>query len=113
MHGSSSEAPILSGVIDASLKVVGEADQHLIGEGSDGQAIVIIDSPEMGFHGQLASEIVLSANLGEVSPTHAEVREGIPPEHISSRPDKATSSQSGCSRSLLPDRLLLNSYILP
>ena len=36
---------------DATLKVVGEVDQHPTGEGSDGQAIVVMDSLEMGFHG--------------------------------------------------------------
>ena len=36
---------------DATLKVVGEADQHPTGEGSNGQAIVVMDLPEMGFHG--------------------------------------------------------------
>ena len=100
-------------VTNATLKVVGEADQHPTGEGSDGQAIVIMDSPEMGFHGQWASETMLSMDLGEVSLTHAEVREGIPLEQIASKPDKAMSSQSGSSRSLLLDRLLLNSYIPP
>ena len=34
---------------DAPLEVVGEANQHPTDEGSDGQAIVIMDSPEMGF----------------------------------------------------------------
>ena len=100
-------------VIDAALEVVGEADQHPTGEGLDGQVIVIMDSPEMGFHGQLASEIFLSADLGEVSLTHVEVQEDIPTEQIASRPDRATSSLSGRSRSLLPDLLLLNSYISP
>ena len=38
-------------VTDASLEVVGEVYQHLTGEGSDGQAIVVVDSPEMDFHG--------------------------------------------------------------
>ena len=36
---------------DTTPKVVGEADQHPIGEGSDVQAIVVSDLPEMGFHG--------------------------------------------------------------
>ena len=36
---------------DATLEVVSEADQHPTGEGSDGQEIVVMDSPEMGFHG--------------------------------------------------------------
>ena len=51
------------------------------------------------------------ADLGEVSLTHAEGQEDIPSEHIASRPDKAISTRAGHSRSLLPDRLLLNSYI--
>ena len=37
-----------------------------------------MDSPEMGFHFQSASETALSADLGEVPLTHGEVREGIP-----------------------------------
>ena len=98
---------------DASLDVVGEADQHPAGEGSNGQAIVVMDSPEMGFHGQSAPETMPSVHLGEVSLTHAEVQEHIPSVQIVSRPDKATSSRFGRSRSLLPDRLLLNSYIPP
>ena len=100
-------------VTDATLEVVGEADQHPTGKGLDGQAIVIMDSPEIGFHGQLALETVLLADVGEGSLTHAEVWEGIPPEQIASWLDKATFSWSGRSKSLLPDRLLLNSYIPP
>ena len=94
-------------VTDATLEVVGEADQHPISEGSDRQVIIIMDSPEIGFHGQSASETVLSEDLGKVFLTHAKVREGIPQEQISSRPDKATSSRSGHSKQLLLDRLLL------
>ena len=87
---------------DATLEVVGEVDQHQIGEGSDGQAIVVVDSPEMGFHGQSVSETTPSADLGEVPLTHEEHWESIPSEKIASRPDKATSSRSGSSRSLFP-----------
>ena len=67
----------------------------------------------MGFHGQLASETAPMADLEEVPRTYEEVREGIPLGEMSSRPDKATSSRSERSRSLLPDRLLLYSYIPP
>ena len=74
-------------------------------------AIVVIDSPKMGFHGKSASESVAMTDSREVPRTHEEVREGIPSGQITSWPDKATSSQSGCSRSLLLDRLLLYSYI--
>ena len=56
------------------------------------RAIVVVDSPEMGFHGQSASKIMPTKNLVEVPRTHEEVWEGIPLEEMSSRPDKATSS---------------------
>ena len=36
---------------DATTEVVGEVDHHPTDEGSEGQAIVVVDSPEMGFHG--------------------------------------------------------------
>ena len=48
---------------DATLEVVSEADQYLTDEGSDKQAIVVMDSPGMGFHDQLASKIELSTDL--------------------------------------------------
>ena len=96
--------------MDATLEVVGE---HPTGEGSDGQAIVIVDSPEMGFHGQLVPKTALTTDLGEVPRTHEEVLEGIPSERITNRLDKATSSRTGRSRPLLPARLLLNSFIPP
>ena len=67
------------------------------------QAIAISDSLEMGFHGQSASETALLVDLGEVSPTHAEVHEDIPSRKITGRSDKAKSTRVGHSRSLLPD----------
>ena len=97
----------------ATLEMAGEASQQPSGESSDVQAIAVSDSPEMGFHGQSASETALSVDLGEVSPTHAEVQEDIPLEQIAGRSDKAKSTRARRSRSLLPDRLLLNSYIPP
>ena len=62
-----------------------------------------MDSPEIGFHGQSASEIVLLVDLGEVFLTHAELQEDIPLEQIASRPDKASFSRPRPSRSLLPN----------
>ena len=98
---------------DATHKVVGEADQHPTSGGSEEQAIVIMDSPEMEFHGQSALETAPSVDLGEVPLTHEKVREGIPSEQTTNLPAKATSSQFGCSKSFLLDRLLLYSYIPP
>ena len=77
------------------------------------QAIVISDSPEIGFHGQSALETALSVDLEKVSLTHAEVKEDTPSEQVANWPDKATSTWTKRSKSLLLDRLLLNSYISP
>ena len=59
------------------------------------QAIVVSNSPEMGFHGQSASETALLGDVEEVSPTHVEVKEDIPSEQIASRLDKAKSTRAG------------------
>ena len=83
--------------------MVSEADQHPTGEGFDVQVIVVSDSLTMGFHGQSALETKLSADLGEVSLTHAENQEDSPLKHIACRSNKATSYRSGRSRSLLPN----------
>ena len=107
------QGAIFKRATNATSEVVGEADQHPTGGGSEELAIVVMDSPKTGFQGQSALETAPSADLGEVPPTHEEVREGIPSEQTTSRPAKATSSRSGRSRSLLPDRLLLYSYIHP
>ena len=67
--------------------------------------IVLLDSFEMDFHGQPASEAAPSTGLGG--------QEDNPPEPVVSRPHKVVSTRSWHSRSLLPDQLLLNSYIPP
>ena len=51
---------------------MGEAEQYSAGGGSEEQAIVVMDSPEMSFHGQPAVETGPSANLEEVPLTHEE-----------------------------------------
>ena len=122
--------------IVATPDVAGEASQQPLDESSDVQAKVVSDSPEMGFHGQSnskttpsmdsrevsptgfrgqsASETAPLMDSGEVFPTYEEVREDIPSEQVTSRPDKAAFTQAGRSKSLLPNRLLLmNSYIPP
>ena len=99
--------------IGTTPEVAGEASQQPSGGSSDVQVIVVSDSPEMGFHGQSASETALLVDLGQVSPTHAEVQEDISSEQIAGRSDKVKSTRAKRSRSLLPDRLLLNAYIPP
>ena len=58
----------------ATPEVAGKTSQQPSDESSDVQAIVISDSPKKGFCGQLFSETALSVDLGEVSPTHAEIQ---------------------------------------
>ena len=77
------------------------------------QAIVVSDSFKVGFHGHSTSKTALLGDFGEVSQTYAEVQEEIPSEQIARWSDKAKSTRAGHSRSLLHDRLLLNSYIPP
>ena len=67
----------------------------------------------MGFPSQLVMETTYLANLGAVPLTHEEVREGILLEQTASRQAKAISSRVWRSRSLIPGRLLLYSYIPP
>ena len=95
----------------ATPEVAGEASQQPSGGSSNVKAIVVSDSPEMGFHGQSASETILLVDLGEVSPTHVKVQEDIPSKQIVGRSDKAKPTRAKRSRSLLPERLLLNAYI--
>ena len=92
---------------------MGKVDQHSAGGGSEEQAIVVMDSPEMGFHGQLAAETAHFVDLEEVPLTHEEAREDVPSEQTASWPAKAISSRVELSRPLLSDRLLLYSYIPP
>ena len=79
----------------ATSDVAGEVSHQPSGENSNVQAIVVSGSPEMGFHGQSDSETTPLVDLGEVSPTHAEVREDIPSEQVDGRSDRAKSTRSG------------------
>ena len=120
---------------DAIPEVAGEATQQPFGGPSNVQAIIVLNSPEMSFHSQSSSETALLVDSGEVSLmgfhgqstselaplvesrevslTPVEVREDIPPVQVIGRSDRVKSTRDGHSRSLLPDQLLLNSYIPP
>ena len=75
--------------------------------------IIVMDLPEIGFHGQPAVETAHLYDLEEVPPSHEEARWDIPSEQTASRPSQAMLSQAGLSKPLLPDQLLLYSYIPP
>ena len=71
---------------DVTSKAIGVAGQHSAGGGSGEQAIVVMDSLEMGFHSQPAVETAHLSDLEEVPPSHEEARGDIPSEHTASRP---------------------------
>ena len=50
---------------------------------------------------------------GEVSPTLVAIQVIHPPEQASGRPERPRYTRAEYSRALLPDRLLLNLYLLP
>ena len=98
---------------DVTPEVTGEANQYSIDEGLEEQAIVVMDLPEMGFHGQPAVETTHMPDLEKVPPSHEEARGDIPLEQTTSQSPQAMLTWAGRSRSLLSDRLLLYSYIPP
>ena len=61
---------------NATPEVIGEANQHSTNGGLEEQAIVVMDSPEMGFHGQPTIETDHLVDLGEVPLSHEETRGG-------------------------------------
>ena len=61
---------------DVTPEVMGEAEQHLSDGGSKEQAIVVMDSPKIGFHGQPDVETTHSVDLEEAPLTHEEARGG-------------------------------------
>ena len=63
---------------DVTPEAIGEVDQHLTGRGSEEQAIVVMDSLEMGFHGQPTMETAHLFDFEEVPPSHEEARQDIP-----------------------------------
>ena len=63
---------------DVTPEAMGEADQHSVDWVSKEQAIIIMDSPEMSFHGQPAMETAHLSDLEEVPLSHEEARGDIP-----------------------------------
>ena len=70
---------------DFTPEAMGEADQHSAGGGSEEQVIVVMDSPEMGFHGQPIVETAHFSDLEEVPLSHEEAQVDIPSEQTTSQ----------------------------
>ena len=70
---------------DVTPEAMGEVGQQSTGGGSGEQAIVVMDLPEMIFHGQPDVEITHLSDLEEVPPSHEEARGDIPSKQTVSR----------------------------
>ena len=98
---------------DAIPEVDGGSDQPHLEEGSEVQAIVISGLPEMGLNEQPALENVTLEESREASPVPTAIHVVHPPEQATGQSDRAKYTRVGHRRSLLPDRMLLNSYLPP
>ena len=81
--------------------------------GSEVQTIVISGSLEMGLNDQPTLGNVTLAESRESSPVLAAIQVVHPPEQAAGQSDKAKYAQAGRKRPLLPDRMLVNSYLPP
>ena len=91
---------------DAILEVAG-------GKGSDVQAIIISGSPEKGLNDQSTLENATLLESGEASSTPVVIQVIHLPKQASGRLKRPQYTWAERSRPLLPDRLLLNSYLPP
>ena len=81
--------------------------------GSEMQTIIIPASPEMGSSDQPGPEGVALGELREVTPIPPTLQVIHPPNRAESRSDMAKHAQARRKKPLLPDRILLNSYLPP
>ena len=93
-------------VVDATLEVAG-------GGGSDVQAIVISGSHEICLNDQPTLENATLVESREASLTTAAIQVIHPPEQASGQPERPRYTRAERSRPVLPNWLLLNSYLPP
>ena len=103
----------LEQVASALLELAGGSGQPCSDEGSEVQAIVISGSLEMGLNDQPALENVTLVESREASPVPAAIQVIHPPELSAGQSSGAKYTRAGRRRPLLPDRMLLNSYLPP
>ena len=80
---------------------------------SEIQTIVILTSPEMGSNNQLGLEDIARVEPGEEAPIPPALQVVHPPERPKSRPGAAKPTLMRRKKPLLPDQILLNSYLPP
>ena len=77
------------------------------------QAIIISGSPEMGVKDQPGRRNVTLAESRETSPVPTDLQVVNPPEQATGQLDRAKYTRTGHRLPLLPDRMLVNSYLPP
>ena len=77
------------------------------------QAIVISGSPEMSVDDQSAMGNVTLEESREASPVPTAFQVVHPPEQATSQVDRAKYTRTGRRKPLLPDSMLVNSYLPP
>ena len=81
--------------------------------GSEIQTIVIPTSPEMGYNDQPGSENIAREEPREEAPIPPALQVVHPSERMESCLGASWLTLTGRKRSLSPDRILINSYLLP
>ena len=89
------------------------SSQPCLDKGSEVQAIFISGSLEMSVDDQPAMGNVTLKESREASPVPAALKVIHPPEQATGQADRAKYTRVGCRKPLLPDRMLVNSYLPP
>ena len=87
--------------------------QPCLDRGSEVQAIVILGSPKMSVDNQPAMGNITLEESREASPVPAALQVVHLPEQATSQLDRAKYTQTSHRKPLLPNRMLVNSYLPP
>ena len=91
-----------------------EGSSRLATDGdSEMQEIVITGSPEIGSSDRPGPEDIALGEPREATPILPALQAIHPPDWAESQPDMPKLARTGSKRSLLPDQILLNSYLPP
>ena len=98
---------------DVILEVAEGSNQPCPDGGSKVQVIVISGSPKTSLNDQLAMGNVTLEESREASPVPAALQVIHPPEQVTGQLDKAKYTWTSRRKSLIPDHMLVNSYLPP
>ena len=104
---------ILEQAVDVVPEVARGSSQPGPDGGSEVQAIVISSSPKMSFNDQPVTRKVTMEESRELSPVPATLQVVHPPEEATGKLDRAKYTWTDRRKQLLPDHMLINSYLPP